>query len=223
MSNLYNGYIQDKLFKPTNRVFDMNTLAYVFDDNTGVVTIDTDYSGKTYDLVVRAWLDGYREYKELDYTIRVIEPVYESAVIDVEEMNEASILIDTVGTFESNNQNIEDFTDTLKDELSTNIGVNKDYIVIIPVIEIIDNVQVVTSFEIVLKVNVLDSTPPSEYLVSVKQELENSSSSTNTNIQTNTGISIDSSSANVNTPVILNYSTSIQLQYDDATLDIFAW
>ena len=225
MCNLFQGYIDDKIFKATNRVFDLDTLAYNVDVNTGIVSIDTDYSGKVYDLVVRAWLDGYKEYKELDYVIRVNEPVYEGAAISLEDMNETSMTFETTGTFLNIDSNVDKFVSTLKDEIFSNVGVDRRYIEVIPNIIIDENgVEVIDDFEIVLKVNVLDETPPSEYIVSIKQELEDVDSGINTKIQEEIGdeigITIDKDSTSVSVPVVLKYSTSLTLQYEDGLLDI---
>ena len=128
--NLVDGIVEDGLIDPyDNRLTRQTQRSYNLIGSN--LVLKPDKSGEVYDIVVDAWLDGYKEYKVIPYVFTVRE---ELLGVVVESVDDAVVTLTVDENYQEiigNDQLREDFEREFKEDLRDLLGIEVDRIVVV--------------------------------------------------------------------------------------------
>lgn len=208
ISNLYYGVRDDNIFDENYlRITRPDTKAYSLSNNE--LTIDTDFSGKTYDLTIKSYLENYQEYQELYYTFRIKEDEFTHNFTDGGTIQEVDMRLTLDMNYDSlsNQDLINDFETSVIDEISLLLNIDSQYLEITS----IESGSIIVNIRI--KPDVFNTTSPAGYAIKMKEELYKNRILEYVILKFLKAVTVTS-------PISLEYNKEIDVRYDPFNIDI---
>ena len=205
ISNLYYGVNEDNIYDQNSLRIHKNGIP-PYELNGTQLKLETDETGITYDLTIKSYLEGYKDYQELFYTLRIKEDLFTHNFTDGGDLYNVDVIINLDDEYTNYTADSNLFENQILSEISELLGIDVQYLEIVTV----------TEGSIIVKLRIkpiaLSTKSPVGYAYQLQTD-NNKFNDSNIILKNTTAVTVDSA-------ISLLFEDVQQVQYDPYDINI---